>query len=351
METSYASVNSGGFFEESLIPNLERLANDKNNIHFTHKPEKLGGPKEMKRMSYTSGATYAILCGDYLGRPVGGSNKYFRPELKYFTDILKENGYNLVAIYPTSYYSCNQGYLYLSHSMKRTDLIDSLIMKKTDDWISDYIMIDHAKKAILRKYQENRPFMAIMMTMDTHFPGFHCKYCNKTGNKLYDAIRCSDQQISSFVEWVNSQSFYENTTIIIHRDHKYMGNKMNIDRNYDRRVFNLVINPKTQRTGKITKDYALFDMFPTLLSLAGAKIKGEKLGLGTNLLSNEPNLLNKYPFEYINKETTRENIWFNTFVLKRPPPGEIGFSLNLIGYNQSSSLQATQKSNICRRLK
>ena len=43
-------------------------------------------------------------------------------------------------------------------------------------------------------------------------------------------------------------------------------------------------------------------MFPTTLAAMGATIEGNKLGLGVNLFSNQPTLLEKYEISDINRE-------------------------------------------------
>lgn len=45
------------------------------------------------------------------------------------------------------------------------------------------------------------------------------------------------------------------------------------------------------------RDFTTFDMFPTTLASIGVKIQGNRLGLGTNLFSDEPTLLETYGME------------------------------------------------------
>ena len=43
-------------------------------------------------------------------------------------------------------------------------------------------------------------------------------------------------------------------------------------------------------------------MYPTILSSMGVEIKGNKLGLGTDLFSDEETLFEKYGIAYVNEE-------------------------------------------------
>ncbi|EAY15045.1 hypothetical protein TVAG_019450 [Trichomonas vaginalis G3] len=152
MESTFASKQSGGLFEQSLIPNLEKLAKDKENIHFTHKEGFFGGPKQMERMSYTAGASYSMICGNYIGTPgfmtTEENEKIFHPQLTCLPDITKKFGYNNIAIYGTQWSSCKQGYVFTSHSIPYQNIIDSYAINKTDVWVRDFLMFEKAKKKI-----------------------------------------------------------------------------------------------------------------------------------------------------------------------------------------------------------
>ena len=53
------------------------------------------------------------------------------------------------------------------------------------------------------------------------------------------------------------------------------------------------------------ENLTIFDFYPTILASLGVKIKGEHLGLGTNLFSDEKTLLEKYGVKKINSEVTK----------------------------------------------
>lgn len=107
-------------------------------------------------------------------------------------------------------------------------------------------------------------------------------YDNKTAN----VIACADALLNEFIEWVQAQDFYKNTTIVIIGDHLrsdtciFEGVAQS-----DRRVYNCFINPamSVDNDAKYNRIFTSLDLFPTILASMGYKIEGNRLGLGVNL--------------------------------------------------------------------
>ncbi|MEI3401952.1 MAG: hypothetical protein V8R51_06455 [Clostridia bacterium] len=57
------------------------------------------------------------------------------------------------------------------------------------------------------------------------------------------------------------------------------------------------------------------DLYPTTLAALGANIDGNKLGLGTNLFSNEETLIEKYGLKNVNDELTKISRYYNNNIL------------------------------------
>ena len=57
------------------------------------------------------------------------------------------------------------------------------------------------------------------------------------------------------------------------------------------------------------------DLYPTTLGALGVNIKGNKLGLGTNLFSDEKTLLEKYGVQYVNEELKKVSRYYNNTIL------------------------------------
>ncbi len=96
---------------------------------------------------------------------------------------------------------------------------------------------------------------------------------------------------------MQQQDFYEDTTIVICGDHRTMDKDFVswVDDSYLRRTFTVVINgAATPSDPSRERRYSTFDLFPTTLAALGVEIDGERLGLGTNLYSDEDTLLEHY---------------------------------------------------------
>lgn len=57
------------------------------------------------------------------------------------------------------------------------------------------------------------------------------------------------------------------------------------------------------------------DMFPTILDSIGIKIEGNRLGLGTNLFSEEKTLAELYGYDYLFQELKKKSNFYNKKLL------------------------------------
>ena len=107
-------------------------------------------------------------------------------------------------------------------------------------------------------------------------------------------MACSSRQVLAFVQWLQEQPFYENTTVIISGDHPSMDYDY-IARvapeDYVRHMYNCFINSAVTTDNIKNRLFNTYDMFPTTLAAMGCTIEGDRLALGTNLFSSTPTLL------------------------------------------------------------
>ena len=199
---------------------------------------------------------------------------------------------------------------------KENDLID-------DDYYvfwgyEDKKLFKNAKDMILEAAENDMPFNFTILTVDTHFTdGYMDSSCEEVFDTKYaNAIYCSDQKIYSFVKWLMKQDFYEDTTIIISGDHLTMqqGFYQNLG-NYQRTMYNTIINSPIEPINEKNRQFSQFDMFPTTLAALGVKIEGEKLGLGVNLYSDQKTLLEEFGFEYVNEELSKKSFFYDNVLL------------------------------------
>jgi phosphoglycerol transferase len=154
-----------------------------------------------------------------------------------------------------------------------------------------------------------------MLTVDTHhIGGYRCRYCDSTYEENYEnAIACSSRQVAAFVEWIQQQPFYENTTIIITGDHYSMDHgyfNRTVDADYVRHGYNCFINAAATPTRTKNRDFCSLDMFPTTLAAMGCTIEGDRLGLGTNLFSDTPTLIETVGYSVFNYELSKSSDYY-----------------------------------------
>ena len=134
----------------------------------------------------------------------------------------------------------------------------------------DEKLFDFAKKRLLEISKNDEPFNMTLLTVDTHFEdGYVCRLCDdKFGDNQYaNVIACSDKQVSDFVRWIQKQSFYENTTIVITGDHTTMDSDFcaDISKDYQRKTYTCIINSAVEPQIKEHREFSTIDLFPTIL--------------------------------------------------------------------------------------
>ena len=324
LETSATSIINGGDVEKSYIPNLENIA--LNNINFSNK-DSLGGAKNLSLTTWTAAGMVAETSGIPL--KVIEANNYTGygeslPGATSIGDILEENGYkNYLLLGSDASFGGRKDYFTYHGNYEIYDLYYA----RDNNWIDeDYYkwwgfedrkLFSFAKKELKRISKNNEPFNFTILTADTHFyDGYQDKKCKKEFDSDYaNSYYCLDKMLNSFIEWIKKQDFYKNTTIIISGDHLTMQNGFFNEENYERTVYNTFINSKATSNTYKNRMFTTMDMFPTTLASLGVKIEGNKLGLGTNLFSNEQTLIEKYDYNYVNEEIKKKSFYYDNVLL------------------------------------
>jgi len=327
METTYASTLEGGAKPVNYIPELTALAEQ--NLNFSNS-DKLGGGHV-----YTEGWTMAGLLGSSTGVPYklpvegnsAGEYESFLPGITGLGDILEAEGYQ-------NYFMCGSDAafggreaFYQQHG--NYEILDYDRARETgvipEDYevywgMEDEKLYSYAREALTLIGAEEEPFNFTMLTVDTHHPdGYICELCeNQYPDQYANAISCASRQVWNFVEWVQEQDWYENTTIVIIGDHTSMNNNFWDDiGDYERTIYNCFINypENVQAVNSNYREFSTLDMFPTILASLGAEIEGNRLGLGVNLFSDEQTLPERMgKSNYITEVRKYSNYYFNKFV-------------------------------------
>lgn len=331
LENTYSSLENGGMYEEDRMPELTRIAKENTNFSNT---DKLGGAYNLKGTNWTIAAMVSQTSGVPLKITIDG-NEYgnhssFLPGAYTLGEILEQNGYkNYLLLGSDSEFGGRKTYFENHGNYSIWDYCSAIEEgRMTEDdkvwWgYSDSDLFEYAKEQLLEISKQDEPFNYTILTVDTHFTdGYECANCKHDFQDQYsNVIRCSSKQASKFVEWIQSQSFYENTTIIISGDHLTMQSEIEDkanENNYgERTVYNSFINSRVEPEEGATTNRQFFtmDMYPTALAALGIKIEGNKLGLGTNLFSQEQTLAEKYGVEYVRTEIEKKSVFYNKKLL------------------------------------
>ncbi len=322
METTYASVEEGGFQPINYIPNMTRLA--KENISFSDS-DLLGGFRMTGKTTWTMAALFATSSGLPFSFPVEGNSmgqqEHFAPGATTLGDILLRDGYINEFLCGSDVNFGGRKKFYEQHG--DYTLYDLFTARKEgvipEDYyvfwgFEDHILYDIAKEEITRLAQGNQPFNFTMLTVDPHHTGGYV--CDQCGTDFEDAtanvIACADRQLQKFMDWCKEQPFYENTVIVLMGDHPRMDTCLveGVSR-VERTIYNCFVNTDTQTQSSVTnRIFSSMDMFPTVLAAMGYEIEGDRLGLGTNLFSSEQTLSELLGYEAYNQELFKNSRYF-----------------------------------------
>lgn len=325
MEMSYADKANGGARDENVIPKLTKLAEE--NEDFSGSDNSiLNGAYSMPSTTWTMGGLFAATAGLPLQTDVGRNTmttqSTFFPSITTIGDILEAEGYNqtFACGSPVSfggrelYFEEHGNYTFHDYTYASNY---GIIPSGYYVWwgFEDDRLIDMAKNDITNMANSGEPFNYTMLTVDTHFEdgyldsGAEWKFNDHYSNVIFH----SDKEISEFISWCKTQSWYENTTIVISGDHPTMDSDYmtSIDADYQRRVYTCYINADATVENTVERQYTTFDNFPTTLAAMGVTIEGNKLGLGTNLFSSTPTLTEEYGLDKERSELNKKSTFMS----------------------------------------
>ena len=345
METTLVSEENGGGWEYSIIPELEQLAKD--NINFSN-TDKLGGAMQLPGTGWTVAGMVAQTSGVPLKISLQDHNSYsgyssFLPGVYSLGDILKKEGYNLkLMVGSDAEFGGRKDYFTIHGDYEIFDFYTAIeegkMTKEDEVWwgYDDDDLFKWAKDEILELAEQEKPFNFVMLTADTHFTdGYLSENVGDEFETQYENVFAySSKCVNEFVNWIRDQDFYENTTIVIVGDHIGMQTEFyedHLEENCTRTVYNTFINSAIPDANSKNRQFSTLDMFPTVLASIGVEIEGNRLGLGTNLFSGEPTLIEEYGYNQINEELEKRSNYYNK---------------KLLGENYIEMLTSSAKNNV-----
>ena len=333
MEMSYSDRDSGGLFDESLIPELTELAKDTNNIDFAGKDQstKLDGGNALKYSTWTMAGMWAATSGLPLKIPIEingvGTNfmntqDSFFPNLTCLGDILSKEGYTMEMMFGSDATFGGRRLCFTEHGNFNFD--DWKLYTTNGTLPSDYKvwwgfedtkLFEYAKNKLTELGNSGKPFDFTMLTVDTHYPeGYKdTGYEEVFPDQYKNVIHLSDKQVAEFVKWIQQQDWYDNTTVVISGDHPTMNKEICAGASYDyrRKVYTCYLNSAVKPVRDDYREFATIDNFPTTLAALGVKIDGDRLGMGTNLFSDKDTLIEKDGLDYVNTELMKSSDWMD----------------------------------------
>lgn len=327
LENTYASTQLGGGEKENLMEELTMLAHD--HLNFSHS-NTLGGAREVYGTQWTIAGQVAMTSGLPLNIPLKmkalKEDSLFMPGAYSLGQILEKEGYNQEIIMGSSSNFGGTKHYFKQHGNYHVSDVETAKQLKRipSDYkvfwgYEDSKLFAFAKEDILNLAASKQPFHMNIVTIDMHTPhGYHCDHCeNKFDDQYQNVIACTSKQINEFVEWCKKQPFYKDSVIVITGDHLNMNGSFfqNIDKKYQRTVFNTFINCKKQPVSSKNREFTMMDLYPTILTSIGAKVEGERLGLGTNLFSDKKTVLEKLGKKRFNKELKKASKFYDQVIM------------------------------------
>lgn len=340
MEVSYAEPEAGGPIIDNFIPELTQLAED--NVNFSH-DNGLGGAQSFSGTTWTAAALVSHTSGVVVQVPLtagrfGGTDEdsEYMPGVVTIGEILEDAGYRQMFLMGSDSDFAGRDTYFSDHG--NYEILDTKALKEAgrlpadyEEWwgFEDKKLWEYAKEELTRLGESDEPFNFTMLTCDSHFPnGYYCEDCSDEYSEKYpNVLHCCSKKVQEFIEWCQQQPFYENTTIVLSGDHLTMDPDFfkDVNRDYNRTIYNCVINAPVEPTNEKNRVFGTFDMFPTTLGALGVEIEGDRLGLGTNLFSETQTLSEEYGFDYVNYELQKNSDFYNSKFLnmyEMPPKKE-----------------------------
>lgn len=327
-ENTYFSKELGGDVEYNLMPNITNLLNEEGSINFSHQNE-YGGPRQAPETGYSIAGMFATQSGLPFKVPINGheyaENNRFAPGSITLGDILKKEGYNMEFLVGanglfagvTNFYETHGDWNVLDYVRAQEQ---GLIPSDYKEWwgFEDRKLFEFSKQKLDIISQEDKPFAMVIEADDSHFPdGYTDASCSTNYEEPYEnSISCVDSMVNEFIDYLKQQDYYKDTIIVLHGDHlsmekDYFDHK--IDPEYQRTTFNAYLNVDPnmiEEANNKNRTMATMDVFPTTLAAMGVKVKGERLGIGTNLFSDVPTIYEYYGVPFVDAELSMRSEYF-----------------------------------------
>jgi len=302
MEQDYADSRlTGG---QNLLPLLSRI--QKENVSF-------GGFHQIFAQDYSIAAMFNSHCAIPLRFEKASdsvSMHNFLPGAVCFPQILQDNGYHTYFLKGAPLDFTRTRIFLENHGYEKFLGFDEILQQYRLDpsenggtsWgYRDRVLYQLAQQMLTTEASRNQPFLFTMLTLDTHGPDiFLDPQCSQTQNGVPGVIKCADSMAAAFLNWLQEQPWYDNTTVIVLGDHTHTGGNPFYPQHSERKIVNIFIN-SAQQPETTDRQWTTIDLAPTILEAAGIRLPEGKFGLGRSLFSSTPTLIEQMGTELDNE--------------------------------------------------
>lgn len=329
IENSYYSKEEGGYLDKSLMPELAELTGE--GVSFSHQ-EGMGGPHQINGATHSIAGMINMQTGVPMV-PVALSNQWTisYADFPNLGAILAEHGYTNSFMLGGDRTFHQLGDYFSTYG--KFSIFDSSTAKQRglvpEDYhvwwgIEDDKLYEYAKDELTRLSQMDAPFYFLLENADTHNNDGYLSPNIKefpSDQQYGNVIHYSQAETVKLVRWMQQQPWYEDTVIVITGDHRSKDIHFfeGWDEGYERTIVNVILNGTLPDPGpEVTKkrDFAPFDYFPTIVAAMGIRIDGDRLGLGTNLYSGEPTLMERTGVHTIETEMNKRSPFYEKRLIR-----------------------------------
>jgi phosphoglycerol transferase len=253
---------------------------------------------------------------------VGVFSKQFLPAAICLGDVLKQAGYYNEYMQGATLAFAGKGKFLKSHGYHNIrGRQEWLATKYTADDMSEWglyddLLMQEAKITLDSLVKSKKLFNLTILTLDTHFPdGYFSKTCKNAGGKNFqDIIKCSNNEVANFIQYIIDKGYLEHTNIVILGDHLTLPNTIFdlVEKEPKRSIYNKWITKDNFEANR--QEITHFDIAPTILSFIGLKVLQGRFGLGysavgKNINNYNPGLIDDY-CTHLNKQSSFYNdLW------------------------------------------
>ncbi|WP_116655197.1 sulfatase-like hydrolase/transferase [Pelagibacterium sediminicola] len=252
---------------------------------------------------WTIGGIVGSQCGIPLWTPSGEGNLLagygsFLPLARCLGDELASHGYDLRFIQGATLDFAGKGNFFNDHGFAQ--VLGKEQLTEPGEPLSGWGRFDEFTFATARQHlndlqEGDDPFGLFLLTLDTHPPsGYPSPSCGRSriDTQMLDTLRCADQMLASFIRDILESESAENTMVVLSSDHPMMPNELSDQLSGLRGTNTFMIWNGKQES--ISDDIAhraatTLDIGATVAAALG--FQTDRLGLGVNLSSSEPTLV------------------------------------------------------------